>query len=158
MKKDKAKSTGIPALLRRKCGRPVEKDLHRTLPQLHKEIIMPRGFSKGRGSRRGRSSTGGNRSSRQKGQVKNGKSVQYSIEGADGKTKYIGTTNNPSRRAGQHKKSGKLGSGDRLVVETRPTSRSKVERVEKAKLKSFRQNNGRNPQHNVTNDGKYHPR
>ncbi len=119
---------------------------------------MTRGFSKGRGSRRGRSSTGSTSSSRKKGKVKNGKSVQYSIKGADGQTKYIGTTNNPSRRAGQHKKSGKLGSGDRLVVETRPTFRSKAERVEKEKLKSFRQNNGRNPQHNVTNDGKHHPR
>jgi len=119
---------------------------------------MPRGFSKGRGSRRGRSSTGGTRSSRPKGQVKKGKSVQYSIKGGDGQTKYIGTTNNPSRRAGQHKKSGKLEPGDRLVVETRPTSRTKAERVEKAKLKSFRQNNGRNPQYNKTNDGQYHPR
>jgi len=136
----------------------IPKDLHRILPQPHKEKIVPRGFSKGRGSRRGRSSTGGTRSSRPKGQVRKGKSVQYSIKGADGKTKYIGTTNNPSRRASQHKKSGKLGSGDRLVVETRPTTRSKAERVEKAKLKSFRQNNGRNPQHNRTNDGKYHPR
>ena len=119
---------------------------------------MPRGFSKGRGSRRGQSSTGGNRSSRRKGQVRNGKSVQYAIKGAGGQTKYIGTTNNPTRRAAQHKQSGKMGSGDRVVVETRPTSRSKAEGVERAKLKSFRQNNGRNPQHNRTNDGKYHPR
>lgn len=119
---------------------------------------MPRGFSKSRGSRKGRSSTGGNRSSQPKGQVRNGKSVQYSIKGAKGQTKYIGTTNNPSRRAAQHQRSGKIEPGDRLVVETRPTSRSKAEGVEKAKLRSFRQDNGRNPQHNKTNDGKYHPR
>lgn len=119
---------------------------------------MPMGFGRSRGSRKGKPSTGRNHSRRPKGQVKNGKSVQYSIKGADGKTKYIGTTNNPSRRASQHKKSGKLSSGDRLVVETRPTSRSKAERVEKAKLKTFRQDNGQNPQHNKTNDGKYHPR
>lgn len=119
---------------------------------------MPRGFSKSSESRRGRSSTGGNRSRQPKGKVRNGKSVQYSIKGAKGHTKYIGTTNNPTRRAAQHQHSGKMGPGDRLVVETRPTSRSKAEGVERAKLRSFRQDNGRNPQHNKTNDGKYHPR
>lgn len=119
---------------------------------------MARGFSKGGGFGRGSSPSGRSRSGQPKGQVRGGKSVQYSIKGADGKTKYIGTTNNPTRRAAQHQQSGKLGPGDRMRVETRPTSRSKAEGVENAKLRAHRQANGQNPPHNKTNDGKYHPR
>ena len=128
---------------------------------------MPRGFSRGGGgggSGRGNSSSGRGRSSQPsrasqpKGQVRDGKSVQYSIKGSDGQTKYIGTTNNPTRRAAQHQETGKMGPGDRMNVETRPTSRSKAESVEGGKLRTHRQTHGRNPQHNKTNDGKYHPR
>ena len=46
-----------------------------------------------------------------------------------------------------------------MSVETRPTSTSKAEGVESAKLRSHRQaNNGQDPQHNKTRDGKFHPR
>ena len=117
---------------------------------------MVRGFSRGGG--RGRSPSGGGRSSQPKGQVRGGKAVQYSIKGTDGQTRYIGTTNNPARRAAEHQQSGKMGQGDRLKVETRPTSRSKAEGVESAKLREHRQANGQNPQHNKTSDGKYHSR
>ena len=119
---------------------------------------MPRGSSRSGSGRRG-SPSGGNRSSQPKGQIKDGKSVQYSItKGSDGVTKLIGSTNNPTRRAAQHQQSGKMEQGDRMNVETRPTSRAKAESVERAKLTEHRQNNGQNPQHNKTNDGKYHPR
>lgn len=107
-----------------------------------------------RGSGRPRSTSRGSR--RPKGQVRNGKSVQYSIKSSRGRTKYYGTTNNPSRRAAEHRNSGKLARGDRLRVETRPMSRAKAERVESAKLASYRSSHhGRNPQHNTTRSGQF---
>ena len=97
----------------------------------------------------------GNTSPKPKGQVRNGKTVQYSIKDPKGTTKYIGTTNNPSRRAAEHKESGKIGGGDKLVVETKPIPRTAAEKVEAAKLRSHRQTQGRNPKYNKTNDGKF---
>ncbi|MDE2781011.1 MAG: GIY-YIG nuclease family protein, partial [Chloroflexota bacterium] len=95
-------------------------------------------------------------STRPKGQVRDGKAVQYSIKDVKGRTKYIGTTNNPTRRAGEHRESGKLKNTDKLVVETRPIHRGKAERVEAAKLQSHRKAHGHNPKHNVTSDGQFH--
>ena len=119
---------------------------------------MLRGSSRSGSGKRG-SPSGGNRSSQPKGQIKDGKWIQYSIiRGSDGVTKYVGSTNNPTRRAAQHQQSGKMEQGDRMNVEIRPTSRAKAESVERAKLTEHRQNNVQNPQHNKTNDGKYHPR
>ena len=92
-----------------------------------------------------------------KGQIKSGKTVQYSIKTRKGNTKYIGMTNNPTRRAAEHKKAGKLGRGDKLVVETKAVQRKSAERVEAAKLASHRRRHGSNPKHNTTNDGKFHP-
>lgn len=125
-----------------------------------------RGFSGRRGSatggRRsgssgaGRRSSGSNSRARSNGQVKNGKAVQYSIKDRRGNSTYYGTTNNPRRRAAEHRKSGKLGKGDKLVVETRAIPRKSAERVEGAKLSTHRQQHGRNPKHNTTRDGKYH--
>ena len=43
----------------------------------------------------------------------------YTLRGRNGKINYVGTTNNPGRRAGEHKSDGKSG---RLQTETRPTS------------------------------------
>ena len=100
---------------------------------------MARGFSGGyrggigrrgssSGSNRSRSNGAGRRSSgsstrtRSKGQVKSGKAVQYAIKDRRGKSTYYGTTNNPRRRAAEHRKSGKLGKGDRLVVETKAST------------------------------------
>ena len=113
-----------------------------------------------RGSGAGRSarqSSGNGRAATPKGQINSGKTVQYSIKDPKGITKYIGTTNNPSRRSAEHRQSGKLGQGDKLVVETRAVSRTSAERVETAKLASYRQNHGDTPKHNTTKDGKYHP-
>ena len=119
---------------------------------------MPRGgASRSYGNRSGgRMSARSGRGSRPKGQVKSGKAVQYSIKDRRGKTKYIGTTNNPTRRAAEHRKTGKLARGDKLAVETRAVQRKSAERVEAAKLASHRRRHGRNPKHNTTNDGKYH--
>ena len=127
-----------------------------------RSLTMIRGGYRG-GARRssgGRSSARRSSSSRSgarpKGQIKSGKKVQYAIKSGKGSTKYYGTTNNPSRRAAQHRKAGKLGRGDRLVVQTKPISQKSAERVEAAKLSSHRRHHGRNPKHNTTNDGKYH--
>ena len=50
-------------------------------------------------SRGGGRSGSSSRGSRPKGQVRGGKSVQYSITSPRGRKKYYGVTNNPSRRA-----------------------------------------------------------
>ena len=134
---------------------------------------MARGFSggyRGGGGRRssgtggsrngssgaGRRSSGSSSRARSKGQVKNGKAVQYAIKNRRGNSTYYGTTNNPRRRASEHSKTGKLGKGDRLVVETKAIPRKSAERVEAAKLASHRRQHRHNPKHNTTNDGKYH--
>ena len=96
-------------------------------------------------------------SNRPKGQVRSGKTVQYSIKDKQGDTKYVGTTNNPTRRAAEHRASGKLQPSEKLVVETRAIDRQKAEKVEAAKLASHRRQKGANPARNRTNDGKYHP-
>ena len=124
----------------------------------------PRSFGSGRGgsSRRGSGvGRGGRRNSpgaaaKPKGQISSGKAVQYSIKGPKGGTKYIGTTNNPRRRAAEHRETGKLGPKDKLVVETRAVLRSFAEKVEAAKLSHYRNRHGTNPKHNTANDGRFH--
>ena len=106
----------------------------------------------------GRARGGGSRQQTTKGQVRDGKVVQYAVKGKSGATKYVGTTNNPTRRAAQHQQSGKMQPGDSLEVQSRPLPRGKAENLESGRLKGHRQAQGRNPQHNTTNDGKYHPR
>ena len=113
------------------------------------------GGSGSRGSGSGGRSSSGRRST-PRGQIKGGKAVQYAIRGRDGGTKYVGTTNNPGRRAAEHRATGKLDKGDKLEVQTRAVSRTKAERVEAAKLASHRKQHGRNPQDNTTNDGRFH--
>ena len=125
---------------------------------------MARGIRSGLRGGGGRSKVGngaGRTSSRNgrassKGQVKGGKAVQYAIKDSKGKPKYYGTTNNPRQCAAEHKQSGKLGKGDKLVVQTKAVSRKSAEKVEAAKLGSHRRQYGRNPKHNTTGDGKYH--
>ena len=116
---------------------------------------------RGRGGYKGqnvgrRSSSRRSAKSRPKGQTSG--VVQYSIKDAKGKTTYIGTTNNPRRRAAEHSSSGKLKKGDRLVVETRAVSRKSAGRVESVKLSAHRRKNGQSPKNNATRDGKFHPR
>ena len=134
---------------------------------------MARGFaSRGGGSPRGgggrpggdrgkasgsRSNSGGAAAAKPKGQVNSGKTVQYAIQDSRGNTKYIGSTNNPTRRAAQHQQSGKMQPGDKLRVETKAIPRKVAEKAEAAKLASHRQNHGQNPRNNKTNDGRFHP-
>ena len=108
---------------------------------------------RGGGPRRG---SGGGGVGRRKGRIRSGKAVQYSIKDRRGNTKYVGTTNNPRRRAAEHRETGKLGRGDKLVVETRAISRRSAESVERGKLASFCRKLGRNPKYNTTDDGKFH--
>ena len=81
-----------------------------------------------------------------------GNGVQgYTLRGRNGKINYVGTTNNPGRRAAQHKSDGKSGQ---LQTETRPTSRGAAERWEASRLKTYRDNHGgKNPPHNKTQNG-----
>ena len=75
----------------------------------------------------------------------------YTIRGRGGRVKYVGVTNNPRRRAAEHRRSGKRG---RLQVETGGMSRRKARRWEGAKLSRFRRSNrGRNPTYNKTRTG-----
>ena len=114
------------------------------------------GRSSSSGTRSSSRSSGG-RSSQPKGQVKSGKTIQYAIKGPRGGTKYIGTTNNPRRRAAEHRESGKLGPKDRLEVQSQAVPRKAAEGIERSKLASHRKTHrGRNPKHNTTNDGKFH--
>ena len=112
------------------------------------------------GGFRGRNNTGSNakRSTARKPKGQASGVVQYSIKTSRGKTKYIGTTNNPRRRAAEHSKSGKLRKGDKFVVETRAVSRKSAESVEAGKLRTHRRQHGQNPKHNTTNDGRFHRR
>ncbi len=103
-----------------------------------------------------RNGSGNNNLAKPKGQIRDGEVVQYSIKDPKGGTKYIGSTNNPARRATEHRESGKFGRSDKLVVETRPVSQTSAEKIEKAKLRSHRQQHGKNPRHNTTNDGQFH--
>ena len=117
---------------------------------------MARGFRGSGGRSSGRSSSGSTRSSSSKGRIGGGKAVQYSVKNSQGKTKYVGSTNNPRARAAQHKESGKMGAGDKLVVETRAINRRDAQRVEAAKIGTHRKQHGKNPLHNKTNDGQFH--
>ena len=75
----------------------------------------------------------------------------YTIRGRGGRVKYVGITNNPRRRASQHRREGKRG---RLQVETGGMSRRQARRWEGGRLARFRKSNrGRNPTYNKTRSG-----
>ena len=82
----------------------------------------------------------------------------YSLYNSRGKRTYVGSTNNPERRAAQHVRSGKLKRGGKLVVESEPMSRNTAERLEAKKIAGYRRRTGRLPAHNKTSDGRYHQR
>ena len=112
---------------------------------------MRRGASSG-GFRASKSA----RSTSPKGQIiRRGKAVQYAVKDKGGQTKYIGSTNNPTRRAAEHHQSGKMRPGDKLEVQSRAISRGKAESLERGRLQGHRREHGRNPQHNVTSDGQF---
>ena len=84
--------------------------------------------------------------------------VAYSIYNSRGKRIYVGSTNNPGRRAAQHAKDGKLPGGGELVVESKPMSRSAAQQLEARKIQSYRRRTGKLPRLNRTSDGQYHHR
>ena len=118
-----------------------------------------RGWSRGGGGKRGRGATGGRRgggNGGRRGQIRNGKVVPYAVENKRGKTVYIGSTNNPRRRVVEHRQSGKMRKGDKLVPLSRPTSRRSAERIESARIGAHKRRNGAIPQRNRTGDGRFH--
>ena len=75
----------------------------------------------------------------------------YTLRDRKGRIRYYGTSNNPSRRATEHKQAGKRG---KMKVETRPMSRAKARRWEAGRLAGYRRNHrGKNPVHNKTRSG-----
>jgi predicted GIY-YIG superfamily endonuclease len=83
------------------------------------------------------------------------KKVTYKLV-KKGKANYIGTTNNPKRRAAEHKKSGK--KFDCLKVTSPRLSKSEAERREARNIKSYRKATKKNPRYNKTSDGKFKKR
>ena len=82
--------------------------------------------------------------------------VAYSIYNFRGKRIYVGSTDNPGRRAAQHARDGKLSRGGKLVVESRPMSRKAAQLLEAKKIQGHRRRTGKLPRHNRTSDGQYH--
>ena len=75
----------------------------------------------------------------------------YTLRDRKGRIRYVGVSNNPRRRAAEHKRDGKRG---KLNVETRPMSRAYGRRWEAQKLARHRKTHrGRNPVHNRTRSG-----
>ena len=75
----------------------------------------------------------------------------YTIRSRGGRGKCVGITNNPRRRAAQHRCSGKRGQ---LRVETGGMSKGKARRWEGTRLARCRKSNrGRNPSYNKTKSG-----
>ena len=79
------------------------------------------------------------------------KAQVYTIRGRNNRINYVGSTNNPTRRAKEHERAGKRG---RLVVETKPMSRPAARRREAKRLADYRKRHqGRNPRDNRTRSG-----
>ena len=76
----------------------------------------------------------------------------YTLRGKYGRIDYVGVTNDPERRAREHRKSGKRGT---LKIETRPMSKQKTaRRWEGNRLSTYRRNHaGWNPRYNRTRSG-----
>ncbi len=75
----------------------------------------------------------------------------YTLRDRKGRIKYVGVSNNPRRRAAEHKRDGKRG---KLKVETRPMSRGYARHWEAQKLARHRKTHrGKNPAHNKTRSG-----
>ena len=91
------------------------------------------------------------RSNRRRTAGKGGRVRGYTLRDSKGRIKYVGVTNNPRRRAAEHKRDGKRG---KLKVETRRMPRGFARYWEKRKLARHRKTHrGRNPVHNKTRSG-----
>ena len=90
---------------------------------------------------RGRSPSGGSRS----------KARGYTLRGKNNRINYVGITNNPGRRASEHKQAGKSGE---MKVETRKMPRTAAHNWEQSRLDTYRGNHGgKNPSQNRTRSG-----
>jgi hypothetical protein len=83
------------------------------------------------------------------------KKVTYKLV-KKGRTKYIGSTNNPARRNREHSKSGK--DYDYLKVTSPRLSKREAEKRESRNIKSYRKATKKNPRYNKTSDGKFKKR
>ena len=108
-----------------------------------------------RSYRRGSSSGSRKFSKSRTGKSSQNKAVVYSIYDSRGNRTYVGTTNNPGRRATEHARSGKLTKRGKFVVESKRTARKSAERLEARKIQGYRSRTGRLPKHNKTPDGQY---
>lgn len=80
----------------------------------------------------------------------------YTLRDRWGRVEYVGITNDPRRRASEHRRSGKRG---RFRIETRPLSRGDARHWERERLAWHRKiTGGRNPRYNKTRDGGYRHR
>ena len=113
-----------------------------------------RRLSSGHSPKSRETSSGKSRSKRSS--SKQGNVVAYSIYSSRGKRTYVGTTNDPDRRAGEHENAGKLKRGGRLVVESKRMSRKAAEQLEAKKIRGYKRRMGRLPKDNKTSDGQYH--
>ena len=75
----------------------------------------------------------------------------YTLRGRTGRITYVGISNDPDRRAGEHGMDGKRG---RLRVETSAMSRSEARQWEAGRLAAYRRNHSeKNPRYNKTRSG-----
>lgn len=84
--------------------------------------------------------------------------VAYSIYDRNDRRTYIGTTNNPRRRASEHVESGKLPPGGKLVVESSKMTRKSAEKLEGRKIRGYRNRTGKLPKSNSTSNGRWNGR
>lgn len=75
----------------------------------------------------------------------------YTLRGRNGRINYVGVSNNPGRRAAEHKNAGKRGS---MKVETQSMSRASARRWETRRLATYRRSHdGKNPPSNKSRSG-----
>ena len=75
----------------------------------------------------------------------------YTLRGRNGRINYVGVTNNPGRRAIEHRQDGKRGC---MEVETLPMSPEAARRWEASRLATYRgYHGGKNPPQNKTWSG-----
>ncbi len=76
--------------------------------------------------------------------------VTYELKQGN-KTVYVGTTNNPERRAREHERLGKKFT--KMNITSRRMTEEGAKKKEAEKLKTYRANQGRNPIYNKDSDG-----
>ena len=75
----------------------------------------------------------------------------YTLRGKNNRINYVGVSNDPQRRASEHRQDGKRG---KLKVETPALKQTSARRWEAKRLETYRRNHrGRNPRHNRTRSG-----